>query len=190
MVIVIDPDSEKMAVGLTTETSDAPAEFDADRGFELPYHDVKIHVLKQTTSAQSSFLAGLFGLDAEATFATVIHEVRRYTIEPISDDREVLVGISARLIATTKSDDLNVELSIPNLSAAGQLDRLDTKIAIHVAGYNSALGGLLPQPDHLDVETFMDFSQAFNRIQEALFKTEAEVNYSPRPLEYRDRGEL
>lgn len=187
MSIVLDPASEPKGQLLSRLEESGRKNLDISgggAGLQLPFTDAKYHVIRKSSEAETTFLAGIFGARAEQSYASVIHEVRRYNKIEDTDGKTKNVGVAVRMIAATSELDTGFELTIPNLAAAGQLNNMEAFAAINVVGFNFSLGDLLVEPGNLDVESFVEFEKSFSRLQSFIFSADAEKHYTPMTIEY------
>lgn len=89
-----------------------------------------------------------------------------------------------RLSVATKSYDGTVSLTLPKLAAKAELSSWDARIGITVIGYSGFLGDLLPAPKRLDVDTCIQYVEAFKRIQQLIFSEEGSNWIAPTILSY------
>ncbi|WP_299602561.1 hypothetical protein [uncultured Tateyamaria sp.] len=187
MSIVLDPGSAPRVDLLNSTKHNEKNNLDADSDgskLQLPFTDAKYHVIRKSSQAETTFLAGIFGARASQSFASVVHEVRRYNKIKSTTGETINVGVAVRMIAATSELNLGFELTIPNLAAAGQLNNTEAFAAINVVGFNFSLGDLLVEPGNLDVESFVELEQSFSRLQKFIFSTDAEQHYAPMAIEY------
>ncbi len=62
--------------------------------------------------------------------AGVTQEAKRYRVERTATGRDVEIGVGVRLVVATADLQIDTDLSIPNLAAAAQLGRADTKVGL------------------------------------------------------------
>ena len=125
-----------------------------------------------------------FSGEANLVNGGVIHNARRFSVVPTPDRRSTEVGVSVRLSVATKSYDGKVSLTLPKLAAKAELSSWDARIGITVIGYSGFLGDLLPAPKRLDVDTCIQYVEAFKRIQQLIFSEEGSYWIAPTLLSY------
>ena len=128
---------------------------------KLEYWTVQAHAYTVDAAAKVSLLGRLFGGEAKAALAGVVHEAKRFTVQTTEQGRHTEFGVAVRIYAATKDWDTKLQLTLPNLAADAQLNARDSRVAIDVVGYSGALGALLPSPERLDVESLAAYLAAF-----------------------------
>ncbi|MEE4299961.1 MAG: hypothetical protein V2J24_11015 [Pseudomonadales bacterium] len=153
------------------------------RPLRLAYWDVQAHAYQAEQAAEAGIFAGLFGGEAKRVAAGIVHEAKRFAVERV-DGRMVEIGVAVRLSVATEALDASIGLTLPNLAAAAQLHSVDTRIGIRVIGFGGALGDLLPAPARLDVETCVEYLNAFREIQRVVFCEAGMASVVPTLLSY------
>lgn len=147
---------------------------------------VQAHAYSTDVVGKISLLGRLFGGEAKAARAGVVHEAKRFTIQRTSQDRVTQVGVSVRIFAATTDWDAKLQLTLPNLAADAQLNARDARVAIDVVGYAGPLGSLLPAPERLNVESLAVYLAAFHGVQAAVFGEAGLPFLTPTLLSYED----
>jgi len=149
---------------------------------------VQAHVYSNEIAANLGIFAGLFGGSGKRAKAGATHEAKRYRVEQTESGHEVQIGVGVRLAVATTEWNLKIDLSVPNIAAAAQLNMEvgDAKIGIDVVGYAGPLGGMLPAPRQLDVATLADYLKAFSAIQRQVFGPRGIAFLTPTALSWDD----
>lgn len=160
----------------------------ANNHYEYPLEcwDVQIHAYSETQAGNVGLFAGLFGGDAKKVKCGVIHDAKRYSVYVTENGTSVEVGVAVRLSVATTSFASKLNLTLPNLAASAQLHGHDTRVGISVIGYKGALGEYLPAPSQFDVESCVDYLNAFKSIQKLVFGKEGMKHVIPSVLIYED----
>jgi hypothetical protein len=147
---------------------------------------IQTHVYSSQQAGNVGFLAGLFGGSGKRVAAGAMDEAKRYRVETTDAGRRVEVGVAVRLQAATTEWDARLDISLPNIAAAAQLQAGsgDARVTIDVLGYTGPLGDLLPAPKQLDVTTLAEYLAAFARIQALVFGEAGLAFASPTVLSY------
>jgi hypothetical protein len=150
----------------------------------LDRYDLETYKYRNQAAAEIGLFAKLFSTSGKLVEAGVTQKAKRYRVERTATGRDVEIGVGVRLVVATADLQIDTDLSIPNLAAAAQLGRADTKVGLYVTGYSGHLGDLMPAPDDLKVETYGTFLQAFKAIQARVFSEAGERFQSPAILGY------
>jgi len=148
--------------------------------------NIVTHQYRQEIAAETNFLANLFKGTGKKIKAGVTQEAKQYRIEKTGNNREVEVGVAVRLAVAASNFNLDIELSVPNLAAASQLQMADTRIGIYVMGFGGPIGDIMPAPSELNVEKFNGYMEAFAAIQRRVFDIQNAHFLSPTVLGYAD----
>lgn len=182
--------SEAMSFSITTGDGTEPAENRRSRNtsdYPLERWDVQAYAYSETEAGSVSLFASLFGGEVKHVKAGVIHEAKRFTLES-TDSHSMEIGVAVRLSVATTSLDSKINLTLPNLAANAQLHNTDTRIGISVIGYAGPLGQYLPAPSKLDVETCIEYWNAFREIQKIVFSAEGLTYVVPTVLNYENKS--
>lgn len=150
----------------------------------LEHWRVQAHAYADSQAAKVGLLGRLFSGEAEKVRGGVIHDAKRFTTMRTENSGHVEIGVAVRLSVATSNVRASVELTLPNLAAEAQLRNVDTRVGITVAGYVGPLGDLLPAPGKLDVETCIEYMEAFRQIQALIFGEEGARYLYPTVLSY------
>ena len=145
---------------------------------------VQAHAYSEEQAAKVGILGRLFSGEAKHIKGGVIHDAKRFSIVGTETSRKVEVGVAVRLSVATTNISAKLDLTLPNLAAEAQLRNTDTRVGITVVGYRGPLGGLLPAPKKLDVETCVEYVEAFRKIQAVIFGEEGWQFVLPTTLSY------
>ncbi|MEM7674465.1 MAG: hypothetical protein AAF449_00525 [Myxococcota bacterium] len=145
--------------------------------------DLQIHAYKEREAGEVSLLSNLFGGETARVRAGVVHDAKWFRIGS-TDSRNVEIGVAIWLSVATSSFDANIGLTLPNLAASAQLSQIDARVGITVLGYAGALGDYLPAPSKLDVESCVEYLNAFRSIQKLIFGQEGLAGIAPTVLSY------
>ena len=145
---------------------------------------VEARAYQNQGAANVGILGRLFSGEAKAVNGGVIHNARRFSVVPAPGGRLTEVGVSVRLSVATTSYDAKLSLTLPKLAAKAELSNWDTRIGITVVGYSGFLGDLLPAPKRLDVDTCIQYVEAFKQIQQLIFSEEGSNWIAPTILSY------
>lgn len=146
---------------------------------------VQAHAYNAEQGARVGILGRLFAGDVKRVEGGVIHDAKRFSrLDSETPGKAIEVGVAVRLSVATSKVDASVELTLPNLAAQAQLSNVDTRIGISVCGYGGHLGSLLPAPRKLDVETYVTYVEAFQKIQALVFGEEGWHHVVPTVLSY------
>ncbi|PWQ94730.1 hypothetical protein [Leucothrix arctica] len=154
--------------------------------YPLERWDIQAYAYSEKQAAKVSLLAGLFGGEVEKVKAGVIHEAKRFSIES-TDKHNVEIGVAVRLSVATSNLDTNIDLTLPNLAASAQLKDTDTRVGISVTGFTGPLGQYLPAPTKLNVESCIEYMNAFREIQKIVFGEESMAFIIPTVLNYEEK---
>lgn len=165
-------------------TMAAPSQPTPKTTYPLERWLVQAHTYSEEQAAKVGILGRLFSGDATRVRGGVIHDAKRFSIVDTENLRKVEVGVAVRLSVATSKVNAKVELTLPNLAAEAQLKNIDTRVGITVVGYKGPLGGLLPAPGKLDVETCAEYMEAFRKIQAVIFGEEGWRFVVPTTLSY------
>lgn len=152
----------------------------------LEYWTVQAQAYKVDAAAKVGLLGRLFGGEAKAVRVGVVHEAKRFTVQKTEQGRHTEFGVAVRIYAATKDWDTALTLTLPNLAADAQLHARDSRVAIDVVGYSGPLGGLLPAPERLDVESLAVYLAAFHHIQATVFGEAGLGFLTPALLSYEE----
>lgn len=176
-----EPVSFSSTAAGSTATNINPANYPLERW------DVQAYAYSDAQAGSVSLFASLFGGEAKHVKAGVIHEAKRFTLES-TDSYSMEIGVAVRLSVATTSLDSKIDLTLPNLAANAQLNNSDTRIGISVIGYTGFLGQYLPAPSKLDVETCIEYWNAFREIQKIVFSAEGATYIVPTVLNYESKA--
>jgi len=154
--------------------------------YSLERWDIQAYAYSEKQAAQVSLLAGLFGGEIEKVKAGVIHEAKRFSIET-TDKHNLEIGVAVRLSVATSNINSDIDLTLPNLAAAAQLSDTDTRVGISVTGYTGPLGQYLPAPTKLNVESCIEYMNAFREIQKIVFGDKSMPFIFPTVLNYEEK---
>src|SRR5262249_3340233 len=147
---------------------------------------VQAHAYSTDVAGKVGLLGRLFGGEAKTARAGVVHEAKRFTIQRTEQDRITECGVAVRILAATTDWEAKVQLTLPNLAADAQLNGGDARVAIDVVGYSGPLGGLLPGPERLNVESLAAYLEAFHAVQAGVFSEAGLPFLTPTLLSYED----
>ena len=147
---------------------------------------VQAHAYSTDVAGKVGLLGRLFGGEAKAARAGVVHEAKRFTIQRTDQDRITEYGVAVRILAATTDWEAKVQLTLPNLAADAQLNGGDARVSIDVVGYSGPLGELLPGPERLNVESLAAYLEAFHAVQAAVFGEIGLHFLTPTLLSYED----
>jgi hypothetical protein len=160
-----------------------------DQSINIPQLEnwtVQANAYSTDVAGKIGLLGRLFGGEAQAARAGVVHEAKRFTIHWTEQSRPIQIGVAVRIYAATRNWDANIQLTLPNLAADAQLHARDSRVAIEVVGYLGPLGSRLPSPERLDVESFTKYLKAFRDVQALVFGESGLPFLMPTLLSYED----
>lgn len=145
---------------------------------------LQAHAYRDEQAAKVSVLGQLFGSSVQHVAAGVVHEAKRYALVRTDTGRPVEMGVAVRLSVAISRLDADAELTLPSIAAHAQLGSAEARAGITVVGYTGPLGDCLPAPRKLDVETYVEYVEAFRRMQAIIFGADGLRHIHPALLSY------
>ncbi|MCH9651998.1 MAG: hypothetical protein K0U98_27460 [Deltaproteobacteria bacterium] len=174
----VPPEPPSLTLLKASALSNSPVKYPLERWL------IQAHAYEEGQAAKIGILGRLFSGQLERVKAGVIHDAKRFSVIETSEGRSVEFGVAIRLSVATSKVTGEMELTLPNLAAEAQLHNTDTRIGITVTGYVGPLGALLPAPRKLNVETCIEYTEAFRKIQALVFGEAGWPHVSPTILSY------
>lgn len=145
---------------------------------KLNQHLISCTAFTRDAKGEASFFSALFKQEAKLKQVGVVQEAKAFTVREVNGV-ETEVGVAVRLQVEASEFSSDTHVSIPNIAAEAQLGMSRAQMEISVRGFAGPLGDLLPAPESVNLTSYAQYLEAFQKIQKHVFSKESQGEVTP-----------